>query len=84
MHFHAHTPTGHNRRKRLKARKGIAMVSASPSLKRQRFDALSVRWTGPLVRYFFPAHPLHCGLSAPPTASQASVSGVARETQDML
>lgn len=60
------------------------MVSASPSLKRQGFDALSVRWTGPLVRYLFFGHLLHCGLSAPPTASQASVPGVARETQDML
>jgi hypothetical protein len=29
-------------------------------------------------------HSLHFGLSAPPTASQASVPGVARETHDML
>jgi hypothetical protein len=27
---------------------------------------------------------LHCGLNAPPTASQASVPGVASETQSML
>ncbi len=29
-------------------------------------------------------HSLHCGLSAPPTASQASFPGVARETHGML
>jgi len=29
-------------------------------------------------------HSLHCGLSAPPTASQASVPGVARERHIML
>jgi hypothetical protein len=29
-------------------------------------------------------HYLHFGLSAPPTASQAFVPGVARERQDML
>ena len=29
-------------------------------------------------------HSLHFGLSAPPTASQAFVPGVATETQDML
>jgi len=28
-------------------------------------------------------HSLHFGLSAPPTASQASVPGVAQETHDM-
>jgi hypothetical protein len=29
-------------------------------------------------------HSLHCGLNAPPTASQASIPGVASETQIML
>ena len=33
--------------------------------------------------YFF-GHSLHYGLSAPPTASQSSVPGVAGETQTML
>jgi hypothetical protein len=31
-----------------------------------------------------PGHSLHFGLSAPPTASQASAPGVARETHDVF
>ena len=33
---------------------------------------------------YFSGHSLHYGLSAPPTASQSSVPGVAGETQTML
>ncbi len=37
-----------------------------------------------LVQYSLLGHSLHCSLNAPPTASQASVPGVASEAQTML
>jgi hypothetical protein len=55
--------------------------------KRQRY-ALTIRITGFKFNNLLSSqarvgHSLHCGLNAPPTASQASVTGVANETQTM-
>ena len=36
------------------------------------------------LKIFLTGRSLRCGLSAPPTASQAAASGVASETQSML
>jgi hypothetical protein len=36
------------------------------------------------LKIFLTGHTLRCGLTAPPSASQAAASGVARETQGMF